>query len=137
MSGFSGPFRPLSGTLEYAISVNFNVATTDTQIAIPLPAGVTRYNVSTMRIHGASASLTTATIGLFTAAGGSGTIVADSAITVATASENTNTNSMSLSASNANTQAYTAAALFIRVGTAQGSAATGIVVITIIPLLSP
>ena len=119
-----------------AAAVNFNAANTDTSIPITLPPGFTRYRVTSIYISGASASLSTATFGVFTAAAGGGTAVVTggSAITVTTASENTNNNAQAATLNNATTESYTAATLFFRVGTAQGSAATGNVTLMISPL---
>jgi hypothetical protein len=58
------------GQIILSQSVNFNVANTDAQFPVTLPTGFTRYLVTSVRISGASASLTTATAGLFTAASG-------------------------------------------------------------------
>src|ERR1051326_389854 len=118
-----------------ATGVNFNSATTDTTIPITLPTGFTRYVVATVRISGASASISTATAGVFTGAGATGqTVAATQAITVTTASDNANNNAMSLTLTNGSTESYTAANLFFRVTTAQGAAATGTVTIAIAPL---
>lgn len=119
----------------FASSVNFNSGNTDTAIAITLPTGFTRYIVQAVRISGASASITTATFGLFTSTGGGGTaIITGGSITVSTASENTNNNAQSSGATNANTQSYAVAStatLYFRVQTPQGSAATANVEILI------
>lgn len=117
-------------------SVNFNSANTDTSIPITIPTGFSRYRVAGVFISGASASISTATAGLFTASGGGGTaiVTGGSALTVTTASENTNNNMMSLNVNNSTSQSYNAATLFFRVGTPQGSAATGTVEIWIQPV---
>ena len=117
-------------------SVNFNSANSDTSISISLPTGFTRYLVSAVLISGANSSLTTATCGLFTGSGGTGTAIVTgaSAITVSSASEGTNNNSQSLTINDADTQSYTNATLYFRVGTAEGSAATASVTITILPV---
>lgn len=122
-----------------AAAVNFNSANTDTAIAISLPTGFSRYLVNAVRISGASASITTATFGLFTATGGGGTTIISggTAITVSSASDASSNNSMSAAVSNANTQSYTLASfptLYFRVVNAQGSAATANVEIIIVPL---
>src|ERR1700761_8889535 len=107
-----------------AKAVNFNAANTDTPIAIPLPPGVTNYQIANLRIANASASISTATFGLFQAAGGSGAIIAGgTAITVTSAAANTNNNSMLVAPGNAATQSFNLGSVFFRVGTAQGSAA--------------
>lgn len=120
-------------------SVNFNAANTDTLIPVTLPPGFSRYRVDKVIIGGASTSLTTATFGVFTAAAGGGTAVVTggSAITVSTASDNTNNNMQSATVNNALTESYnaaTVATLYFRVGTAQGSTATGVVTITLAPI---
>lgn len=119
-----------------ATGINFNSANTDTTIPITLPTGFTRYRVAGVRINGASASLTTATFGLFTAAAAGGTAIVTSATacTVSTASESTNNNMQSPSVNNTGTMSFTNANLFFRVQTPQGSAATGNVAIQIEPL---
>lgn len=122
-----------------ASGVNFNSANTDTTIPITLPSGFTRYIISNVRISGASASISTATFGVFTAAAGGGTAVVNSgtAITVTSASDATNNNAQNVSPNNTNTQSYLVANepnLFFRVVGAQGSAATGNVQISVIPL---
>ncbi len=128
------------GSLIYVTaSVNFNSSNTDTEIPITLPTSFTRFLVSAARIFGASASLTTATCGLFTAAaaGGTAVVTSGSAITVSTASANTNNNAQSLTINNSGTLAYTLASipsLFFRVQTPQGSAATGKVELVLVPL---
>lgn len=124
------------GQMQARASVNFNAGAADTAIAITLPTGMTRYRVVACSISGASATLTTATAGLFTSTGGGGVAVvtAASAITVSTASENTNNNMMGMTVNNSTTQSYTAATLYFRVATPQGSAATGTVSVTYIPV---
>jgi len=115
-------------------SVNFNSANTDTTINLTAPTGFTRYSVRACGISGASASLTTATCGLFTSSGGGGTaiVTGGSAITVSTASEGTNNNMQFLTVNNPNSQTYTNTQLFFRVANPQGSAATGTVTLTIL-----
>lgn len=119
-----------------ATAVNFNSANTDTPITINLPTGYSRYRVTDVVISGASASLTTATCGLFsvTGAGGTAIVTSASAITVSTASANTNNNAQALTVNNSGTAAYNFATLYFRVQTAEGSAATGNVSITYEPL---
>ena len=117
--------------------VNFNSANTDTAISIVLPAPNSRYLVSSVRISAASQTLTTATVGLFTAAAGAGVAIVTgaSAVTVATASENTNNNAQALTVNNANTQSYNVTTLYFRIATPQGAAATANVTIAIQLLL--
>jgi hypothetical protein len=116
-------------------AVNFNSANTDNAVTITLPTGITRYLITRTMISNASASISTATVGVFTATGGGGqTIAANQAITVTATAADTNNNAMQLSATNANTMAYNDTTLYVRVGTAQGSAATADVIIDIYPL---
>lgn len=116
--------------------VDFNATNTDNAVAIVLPTGFTRYLVASVRLSGASASLTTATCGLFTATGAGGTaiITTGTAITVNTASENTNANTQTFNINNGGTNSYTAATLYFRVQTPQGSAATGSVLVSYVPV---
>jgi hypothetical protein len=118
------------------VSVDFNSANTDNAVAVGLPAGFSRYRIGGVAITGASASLTTATFGLFTAASGGGVaaIAGGTAITVSTASENTTNNMQFATPANVNTASYNAATLYFRVGTAQGSPATGNVTIFFQPV---
>lgn len=116
-----------------ATAVNFNSGNTDTTFTLNLPSGVTRYIVSTVRISHASASLTTSTFGLFTAASGGGVaIMTGVANTISTASESTNNNAMGTAPATGATQSYNASQLFFRVQTAQGTAATADVHVEII-----
>lgn len=113
--------------------INFNSANTDNALTITLPTGFTRYQVYGVVLSHASQTLTTATMGVFTSTGGGGTqVVANSAITVSTASESTANNMQNFNTSF--TTSYTAGTLQIRVGTAQGAAATGDVTIFIAPV---
>lgn len=84
--------------------------------------GTTRYIIDKIVIENASISLTLATAGVFTAAGGGGTtIAADQALSALTAS--TKFDDLTLQAV-AGTDVFTSATLYFRVGTAQGAAAT-------------
>lgn len=113
--------------------VNFNSANTDNAITLVLPQGFTRWTVEETIIFNASATLTTATFGLFTGAGGTGqTITTGTAITVAgTTAGAANSAQQSLAGT---TVMDTGTTLFFRVQTAQGAPATGDVVISIIAL---
>lgn len=117
-------------------TVNFNVANTDTPIYINLPTGYTRYRVHGVVISGASASLTSATCGVFTATGGGGVqvVAANTAITVSAITNDTNNNMQNLTIANQNTIAFSDTILYFRVETAQGSAATGSVTIFFQPM---
>lgn len=119
--------------VRYALTgVNFNSASTDNQVAITLPSSIARYTVSSIILSNASASISTATVGVFTAAAAGGvTIAANQAITVTATAANTVNNAQSLTLTAATTTSFTSPTLFVRVGTAQGSAATADVVITL------
>jgi hypothetical protein len=113
--------------------VNFNSANTDNAVTIAFPTGATSYRVLEVRISNASASLSTSTWGLFSATGGGGTAVfaAGQTNTITTASANTNNNGLSAAPATSGTQFYNFTTLYFRVGTAQGSAATGDVLIDV------
>lgn len=119
-----------------AAGVNFNSANTDTSISIILPTGVTRYIFNALRVYNASGTLTTATAGLFSGAGGTGTTVyANQALTVSTSADNTANNTQLLTVTvTTTTTNNNFSTLFFRVGTAQGTATTADVLLTIIPL---
>lgn len=101
-------------------SVNMNSANTDHQIThIPW----TRYIVRRAVINNCSGSLgatSTATLGIFTGAGGTGTTVVNTAVIVGLTGT-TKTVDLALALT---TDTLTASSLYVRVVTAQGSAAT-------------
>lgn len=121
-----------------ALNVNLNSATTDTAITINLPSGVTLYRVVAVlvRNHGTTASLTTATAGLFTATGGGGlALAANQALSGITSNAvNTDANLLTLTSTIASRTWINSATLQFRVGTAQGAAATADVYIYANPL---
>lgn len=123
------------GNLEFRVTgINFNSANTDTPVTLRMPPGITRYFVQGLRLSHASASISTATVGVFTGAGATGqTMAANQAITLTASAENTVNNGMTLAQTNAGTETYTSTTIFVRVGTPQGSAATADFTITIIP----
>jgi hypothetical protein len=113
---------------------NVNQTTTDLPtITVLYPTGFTRFRVTGVFVSHASVSLTTATLGVFTAAGGTGTtIVTDAALSgITTASENTAANSISMTLASQTTTSYNLSGLIPRVGTAQGTAATADITITV------
>ena len=115
--------------------VNFNSANSDNPITITLPTGFTRYRVDSCILSGASGSLSTATCAIYTAASAGGVVVAGSTIiTVTATAESTNNNMQVITPSLANTESYNVAALYFRVLTAEGSAATGNVSLYIRPV---
>jgi len=105
------------GLIISATAVNLNAALTDTLLTVVTSA---RYYITAIVIEAATISLTTATAGVFSAAGGIGTIAADQVLTALTAS--TKRLEMTLSGTGI-TDVFTGN-LYFRVGTAQGAAAT-------------
>lgn len=120
-----------------ASGVNFNSANTDTAIPITLPTGYTRYIVFQVQISGASASISTATFGVFSAAGGTGTawVASGTAISVVSASDATTNNYQSTNASAGSASFLVANTpnIYFRVVGAQGSPATANVIISVKP----
>lgn len=115
--------------------VNFNAANTDTVVTFTLPPGVARYAVGSVWLANASASISTATVSVRTGAGATGaTIAAAQAITVTATATDTVNNAQSLTLTNAGTESYNDTTLYIRVGTAQGSAATADVILNLVYL---
>jgi hypothetical protein len=136
LASFLNSVFALTGRLAaLSAGVNFNVGSADTAVSINLPTGYTQYVVTAVRISGASGTLTTATIGVFGATGGGNPVIAASqAITVSTGAVATNNNTQSLTLTDGNTRSYNLATLYIRIGTAQGNAATANVTIEYTPV---
>lgn len=106
------------GLLGSSTGVDCNSAATDTAISM----ASSRYRIDKVVADNASISLTTATGGCFTAAGGAGTtIAADQALSALTAA--TKFDDLTLQAITG-TDVFTSATLYFRIGTAQGAAAT-------------
>lgn len=121
-----------------ALAVNLNSANTDTTISITLPTGCTRYIISRVLVFnlGVTASLTTATAGLFSQAAGAGlALAANQALSpITSATINTDANTMPLAITVSDRTILTLSSVFFRVGTAQGAAATANVYVQIRPL---
>ena len=142
--GLSGALAPASGgsgvaakALPFVVSalgVNAN-SVADTAIAIPLPSGFTKYRVAQVTALNPSTSLSVANGALYTAASGGGVAVCSpqalSGLT--TNAANSAGNAVDLSLALAAATFFTAATLYFRITTAQGSAATVDVVIEIQP----
>lgn len=109
-----------------ATNLNMNSANTDVYTFTGLPS---KYRIVRFTAYDASISLTTATVGLFTGAGGTGTAIVSNAVMSALTGP-TIINDRTL----ASTARRTEATLYIRVGTAQGAAATCSFFLEIIPL---
>jgi hypothetical protein len=99
-----------------ATGLNMNSAATDVFTFTGLPS---KYRIVRFTAYDASISLTTATVGLFTGAGGTGTaIVSNASMSALTGPTIINDRTL------ASTARRTESSLYIRVGTAQGAAAT-------------
>jgi len=133
-----GPYSTSNpGFLSVAIAnINFNSANTDTAFVIPLPAGFSTYQIQSIKISSASGTLTTATCAVYTGAGAAGTqiVASGTGVTVSTAAANTANNMQTLTLQNVgSTQSINYSALYFRVQTQEGSAATATVTITYQP----
>ncbi len=120
----------------YALNVDLNAGSTDTAIAIRSPTTNYRVNAVFVRNKGTTASLTTATAGLFSAAAGAGlALAATQALSAITSNAiGTDANFLQMTATIAGRTAINNTTLYFRVGTAQGAAATGDVYVYIVPL---
>ena len=118
------------------LQINFNSTNTDNPIQINLPVGFTKYRIHQILLSGATASLSTATCGVFTAqaAGGLGVVTTGTSITVTQTAGDTNNNMQSFTIVNQNTLALIDTTLYFRVQTPQGSAALGNVTVWYQPL---
>ena len=116
--------------------INFNAANSDNPLLINLPLGYTRYRVEKILISNATATLTTATCGVFTQTGaaGLGVVAGSTSVTVSQPVDDTNANMQSLTIVNQNTMSLIDTTLYFRVQTAQGSAALADVTIFYQPL---
>ena len=108
------------------LGVNFNLANSDNAIQIPLPTGNTRYRIENILISGANANLSTATCGVFTSTGASGTsvVTGGSAVTVTQTALDTINNMQNLTLNNQNTLALSDTVLYFRIANAAGLVAT-------------
>ncbi len=115
-------------------TVNAN-SIADSSIVVRLPPGFTRYRVTRITVLNPSTSLTTAAAAVYTAATAGGVAVASpqALIGLTTNTVNTAGNAIDLTLALAAATFFTAATLYFRITTAQGSAATVDVVIEIQP----
>lgn len=118
---------PLAGHNGRRLGIDANSATTDYAIVVDVPGGVKcAFQVV---LTNASTSLTTATWGLFSSTGGSGTILANgvNSLTSLTAAAKVihinGTDTATLTAQES-TSGAGRSILYLRIGTAQGGAAT-------------
>lgn len=124
-----------NGYTRSCVLVNFHTANADTVLPVASPSQ--NYRVNNITISGASGTLASATVGVFTASGGGGTVLAASqATTVTTGAANSSNNmqALTLVAGTNSTVSWNVTQLFVRVGTASTSAATAYVCIEFLPL---
>lgn len=113
-----GKVLPRYGLLASLTAMDLNSATTDNALTVE----ATRYRIDKVTFDNASLNLTTATAGVFSAAGGGGTVIAaDQVLSALTAS--TKYKDLTLDAG-VGTDVLTAGTIYARCGTAQGAAAT-------------
>lgn len=129
----TGPVGGALASVKYTLrGVNFNTTNTDNTILLNIPTGAKNYIFDGIWITNANHTLVTATVGVFSGAGGTGTtIAADQAITVTNGTANTALNTQALTLSPAATIAFNYTTLYIRIGTAEGAAATADVTIVL------
>jgi hypothetical protein len=106
-------------------AVNFNQANVDNLILVKLPATYGRWRCSRIVLSNPSGNLSTATCGVFTGTGGTGTAIVSgsTAITITTNMIDTDDNAQSLTINNQNTEALSDTAIYFRLQTPQGNAA--------------
>lgn len=130
---FNNTYGKFVSTLQ---GVNFNSGNNDNAVSINLPLGYSRYRIEQIIISGASASLSTATCGVFTQQGANGVpiVTTSTAITVTSSLNDTNNNMQVLTVNNQSTLAFSDTVIYFRVQTPQGSPALGNVSIFYQPL---
>jgi hypothetical protein len=116
--------------------VSFGAANIDFQIPINLPVGFTTYRIQDIILNGASAVLSTATIGVFTATGAGGVAVVNggTAVTVNQTVPDVANSMQRFSINNQNTCAYIDPILYFRVQNPASSICTGNVSVFYQPL---
>lgn len=121
-------------------AVDFNTTNTDYPISIVLPTGYTKYRIGAITVinTGTTASLTTATCGVWTGAGETGTNLVATATALSAITTNAALTSSSIIASLTQlvSNYYVTSAtntIYFRMKTAQGAAASGTVVVQVIP----
>lgn len=113
-----GRVKPRYGILAIATGLDMNVGNNDNAISI----SATKYIIRRITLYDGSINLTTVTVGVFTAAGGAGTtLVANAAVAALTAAAKFLDLTL---AGVVGTDYRTEGTLYLRTGTAQGSAAT-------------
>lgn len=107
----------------YALGVNVNQTNTDIAIPLILLPG-SNFVLRGVQLNNPSISLTTATAGVFTAAGGTGTTLVTSAALSSLTAATVNLDMTLATQALVLNQTTQANVLYFRVGTAQGAAAT-------------
>jgi hypothetical protein len=123
-----------SGKIFTKTTVAFSVSLTDFTFTVPIPTsmGFSRYQIDSIRVSGATATLTGSTVALFTAASGGGTqVLTSTATTVTSTVESTNNNSMTLNVANQSTQSFNNTSLFFRIMAANTANAAGSATVTL------
>lgn len=141
-SSYSQLYQPLTPPYPsnmiggYAKAVNLNSANTDTAIQIVSPTTNYRLHQVFVYNNGTTASITTATGGLFTATGGGGiALCANGALSALTANTiNTDNAAATITCVAGARTPLNVTTLYFRVGTAQGAAATADVYLFIQPM---
>lgn len=114
----------LAGAIFVTVNIDLNQANHDNQITLTLPSWATRYQVQGLKLTHPSATGSTATVGAFTGAGGTGaTLINNTAVAFTSTAENTAGNLTNFAAASA-TASFNATTIFIRTGTAAGGAQT-------------
>ena len=120
------PVTGIRRLIGVALGVNLNQTNTDIAIPLILIAGC-NFVVDAVMLNNASTSLTTATFGVFSATGGGGTtiVTAGAVLTGLTVpTSNLNAAQAATASTTVLNQTTQANNLYLRVGTAQGAAAT-------------
>jgi hypothetical protein len=107
------------GLLASSDAVDLNSGSTDTAVTV----GATRYLIDKVTLENPSAAVTTATMGLFTAAGGGGTTLCANQALSGTLTGTTKIMNLAKQAI-VDTDSRTDGTLYVRVGTAEGAART-------------
>lgn len=131
----AGGLASAEGLLRFSVTgVDFNTANVDIPINITLPANATRYRLNNFSISNASATLTTATFGLFSASGGGGTqiVTSGTACTISATTQGSNNNAQTPAfAITAGIIWWNQTQFFFRIQNPQGSAATADITLAI------
>lgn len=119
----------------FASAIAFSVSSTDTTLAVVLPAGFSNYVINGIRICNAGNTLASATVSLWTGAGMTGVqVITSTAVTVVTATISVNNNAQLIQPAPLNTQATNVTTIYFRVMTGSTAVTTADVLLTYAPL---